>query len=169
MKGLNEQLLQPLPTPQELYTSLNIPLPKKAIAKSSMKGKSTATIIFPAQLGTGEDYNDLVVSLMNDHNINAYTVRLKRIDWPIGLLPSFFSKDYIDGTLKPSKALTFYLKAVDVAVQKAINDAKTNGVELQDLQINLLAHSIGTNMYVFYVFMCVCLYVCMYVCTYVCM
>ena len=141
IKGLNEQLME-APTSEELYKSLNIPIPKKVIA-SGTKGKATATIILPAQLGTGDDYDDLVESLKNDHDINAYTVPLKRLDWPIGLIPSLFSRDYLESTLKPSKVLKFYLKAVDTAVQQAIDDAKADGIDLKDLRINLLAHSIG--------------------------
>ena len=141
LKGLSEESSYS-PTPSELYRKLNISPPKKALA-SRAQGKVSATIIFPAQLGTKEDYEDLVACLMNDHNIKAYVVPLSRLDWPLGLLPSFFSRDYFDGTLKPSKALSFYLKAVDAAVQEAIDDAAADGIEIQDLRINLLAHSIG--------------------------
>jgi hypothetical protein len=40
---------------------------------------------------------------------------MNRLDWILGLIPSFFSKSYFEGTLIPSKTLAFYLKKVDEA------------------------------------------------------
>ena len=57
-------------------------------------------VIFPAQLGTEEDYEELSAALLRQAGLQAYTAPLSRLDWPLGLVPSFFSKDYLDGTLK---------------------------------------------------------------------
>ena len=104
--------------------------------KGSGKSLSSVAILFPAQLGTLEDYSgeshiypflifltaicillDLSESLLNLHGVKCYTAPLKRIDWPLGLVPSFFSKEYLDGTLEPSKTLSFYFRRIDEAVQ----------------------------------------------------
>jgi alpha-beta hydrolase superfamily lysophospholipase len=56
-------------------------------------------------------------------------------DWA-GLAPSFFSSDYWNGTLRPSRTLQFYLKRIDETVERVSN-------EFPGCTINIIAHSIG--------------------------
>ena len=95
------------------------------------------TIILPAQLCEQNDYDELTDNLKKTNpNSKYYTVALTRLDWVLGLLPSFFSKNYFEGNLLPAQTLNFYLKKVDEAVIKAIQE---NGA----VEISLVAHSIG--------------------------
>ena len=61
----------------------------------------------------------------------------------VGLLPSAVSRDYLEGTLKPSKTLQFYFNKVDEAVERAI--AGTGSDPNTEIEINIIAHSIGGN------------------------
>ena len=110
--------------------------PKTTAKKNNNSGKRVA-IIFPAQLGTEADYEELSLSFLEKLNLPAYTAPLSRLDWPVGLIPSFFSRDYLEGTLKP-KTLSFYFAKVDEAVSKAL-------LENPDAELVLVAHSIGGN------------------------
>ena len=139
----------PVPTPASASASaqktiVKVPLAKKkttppttmkiATKNNRNSGKRVA-IIFPAQLGTENDYEELSLSLLQKLNLPAYTAPLSRLDWPIGLIPSFFSRDYLEGTLTP-KTLSFYFAKVDEAVSKAL-------LENPEAELVLVAHSIG--------------------------
>jgi len=106
------------------------------------KNKRRVAIIFPAQLATGDDYLELseTIRKLSQGSIKCYPAPLQRFDWPIGLIPSFFSKEYITGKLKPSEALSFYLKKVDEAVSAALLEL---GDEAIDAELILVGHSIG--------------------------
>lgn len=106
---------------------------------SKKKSKKTKVgIILPAQLSTNDDYIDLIDTLNSSNNkLKYYTVKMNRLDWILGLIPSFFSKAYFAGTLIPSKTLAFYLKKVDEAVLNAVLENDGN------IDVTLIAHSIG--------------------------
>lgn len=106
----------------------------KSPIKETGPEPETVTIIFPCQLGEKADYDPLVETL-SQRGVTAVAAPLGRLDWPIGLLPSFFSSDYLQGTLKP-KTLTFYFKKVDEAVAEVLR-------EKPNARINILGHSIG--------------------------
>ena len=113
---------------------------KKAQKSKSSRQVQRVAIIFPAQLSTAEDYEELSASVekLSSDGIRCYAAPLSRIDWPAGLLPSFFSKDYFVGTLKPVETLAFYLKKIDEAVALALNDNMD-----KDVEFTLIGHSIG--------------------------
>ena len=130
-------------------TVTKVPLAKKTtttakIATTNSKSRGSnrninrVAIIFPAQLGTEDDYQELSMSLFEKLNLPAYTAPLSRLDWPIGLVPSFFSREYLEGTLTP-KTLSFYFTKVDEAVSKAL-------LENPNSELVLVAHSIGGNL-----------------------
>ena len=77
--------------------------------KKNKKIKRSVTLIFPAQLSSGKDYDQLIEDLRDQYNIESYSVPLSFIDWPTGLLPSFFSRDYLLGTLKPMYIFIIYI------------------------------------------------------------
>ena len=108
--------------------------------KNSSRPLQRVAIIFPAQLSTAEDYEELSASIekLSFNGIRCYAAPLSRIDWPAGLLPSFFSKEYFVGALKPVETLAFYLKRIDEAVALALNDHGD-----KDVEISLVGHSIG--------------------------
>jgi hypothetical protein len=108
----------------------------KTVKRKPSDKDNSVVIIFPAQLGTEDDYSELSASITDNTDIKTYTTPLSRIDWPVGLLPSFFTKEYLSGNLEPSRTLSFYLKKVDEAVDIAMK-------ENPDAEITLLAHSIG--------------------------
>jgi hypothetical protein len=39
--------------------------------------------VFPAQLGTGDDYEELSAALKEAVGLKAYTAPLTRLDWPV--------------------------------------------------------------------------------------
>jgi len=113
--------------------------------KSSGKGRSVMTssrsrpprvvIVFPAQIGIEEDYDELSEAILRSTGMKTYVTPLTRLDWPLGLIPSFFSKEYLEGTLTP-RTLSFYFQKVDIAVSKAL-------AENPETEFLLLGHSIG--------------------------
>lgn len=77
-------------------------LPPINVDKSKNKAETVA-LLFPAQLGTEQDYDELAQTIIEQSEgkvSRAVTVPLTRLSWPIGLLPSFLSPDYIQGTLR---------------------------------------------------------------------
>ncbi|KAJ1440261.1 hypothetical protein B484DRAFT_323088 [Ochromonadaceae sp. CCMP2298] len=95
--------------------------PKTQSQKGNKASSRRVAIIFPAQLGTGADYTDLVEAIAQETRqggtglgqggqgmgqgtgmggVKAYVAPLSRINWPLGLLPSFFSPDYAMATLQ---------------------------------------------------------------------
>mmetsp|Transcript_28894 Transcript_28894/g.41176 ORF Transcript_28894/g.41176 Transcript_28894/m.41176 type:complete len:578 (-) Transcript_28894:42-1775(-) len=121
-------------------TNKKIALP--SFINKKQKKKRRVAIIFPAQLSTEDDYLELseTIEKLSQSTIKCYPTPLKRFDWPIGLIPSFFSKEYITGTLKPTEALSFYLKKVDEAVSSAMKEL---GDDSMDAELILVGHSIG--------------------------
>ena len=111
-------------------------LTKTAAARNKTPaGAKKVVVVFPAQLGAADDYAELCQGLRDAVGVPAYVAPLAWLDWPVGLIPSFFSQDYLQGTLKP-KTLAFYFDKVDVAVRQALE-------ENPSAEIVLLAHSIG--------------------------
>ena len=114
--------------------------------KKGQQGKAQSrkiqrvAIIFPAQLATAEDYSELsdIIERTSNNDIRCYAAPITRFEWPVGLLPSFFSKEYFLGKLKPVDTLGFYLKKVDEAVELALSEHSDKDVELI-----LIGHSIG--------------------------
>ena len=43
-------------------------------------------IIFPAQLGTKEDYEELSSDIFEAVQLKSYTAPLTRLDWPVSVL-----------------------------------------------------------------------------------
>jgi len=116
---------------------------RKNVPKSDVTCSSKRiAIIFPAQLGTKDDYKGLeaVLSTLSNGTLTAYTAPLERINWPVGLLPSFFSSNYVSGTLKPNEVLGFYFNRIDEAIARAYLD---NLNEERELEFVLVGHSIG--------------------------
>lgn len=62
---------------------------KKALKQPTVASKRIA-IIFPAQLGTKDDYKELetVLSALSNGTLTAYTAPLERINWPVSAFPS---------------------------------------------------------------------------------
>jgi hypothetical protein len=126
-------------------TSIDKParLMKTALTKVASRGsavrgrgkKPRVIVIFPAQLGIEEDYEELSATILKAAGLNSYVTPLSRLDWPVGLIPSFFSKEYLEGKLTP-RTLEFYFKKVDGAVSRAL-------AENPEAEIVLLGHSIG--------------------------
>ena len=118
-------------------------LPFGSLSRANSR-KRRVVVIFPQQLGSEGDYLALSDSLKEylPGNSQIVTVPLTRLDWPIGLVPSFFSKEYRDGTLTPGKALRFYLEKANKAVQEATR-AVLAEEENADVEISVVAHSIG--------------------------
>jgi len=111
-----------------------------AAAAAKKRPRSTAAILFPSQLGTQHDYDSFKQNLADElgaDSLKVYVAPLERLDWPLGLVGSFFTKEFIEGKLEPSKTLAFYFKRVDEAVEKAL--AETG----PDAELVLLSHSIG--------------------------
>jgi hypothetical protein len=69
----------------------SLPTALKSVSRnaaiSSVKKGSTkperVVIVFPAQLGTGEDYEELSAALKGAVGLKAYTAPLTRLDWPV--------------------------------------------------------------------------------------
>ena len=120
-------------------------------SKIRSKIRKRVAIILPAQLSTDSDYRELIETISTESKVKsisksfsgkAYACSLKKIDWPLGLLPSFFSKKYIEGKLVPSESLRFYFKAIDNTVEQAL---MTNAESVDNLEFTLIGHSIGTS------------------------
>lgn len=110
----------------------------KVAGKGAQQGRRKnprVVVIFPAQLGIEEDYEELSATILQAAGLNSYVTPLSRLDWPMGLIPSFFSKEYLEGKLTP-RTLEFYFKKVDKAVSRALT-------ENPEAEIVLLGHSIG--------------------------
>jgi hypothetical protein len=67
-----------------------------SISKNAFKSPTAAissskriAIIFPAQLGTKDDYKELetVLSSLSNGTLTAYTAPLERFNWPVSALP----------------------------------------------------------------------------------
>lgn len=115
------------------------PPPKPAPSSSAKKPKGErpqAIILFPSQLGTMYDYDDFQKNVQKESNLKMYITPLERLDWPLGLVGSFFTKEFIEGRLEPSKTLAFYFRRVDEAVEQALAENPT-------AELVLLSHSIG--------------------------
>ena len=69
-------------------------LSKKKKTKTT-KTKKRVCVIFPQQLGAQDDYTALGASIKAMSGLDTVTVPLSRLDWPVGLLPSFFSREYV--------------------------------------------------------------------------
>ncbi len=56
---------------------------------AAISGSKRIAIIFPAQLGTKDDYKELevVLSALSNGTLTAYTAPLQRINWPVSALP----------------------------------------------------------------------------------
>lgn len=116
--------------------------------KTKAKGKGKVVLVFPQQFGCQGDYEDLRSSLeqrMNDKDngggkVSVVTVPLTRLDWPLGLVPSFFSPEYREGRLTPRQTLGFYFTAVDKAVVSALSALD---VSVEEADISIVSHSIG--------------------------
>jgi hypothetical protein len=98
-------------------------------------------IILPAQLGVESDYHELE-ELLKIRGLQCVTAPLRRIDWPLGLLPSALSADYVKGTLTTS-TLNFYFRKIDDAVRKALEEVKEGNEVEEDSSLILIGHSIG--------------------------
>ena len=107
----------------------------KRPATTKNVGAKKVVVVFPAQLGAAGDYAELSLALRDVVGLPTYVAPLAWLDWPVGLLPSFFSQDYLQGTLKP-RTLAFYFEKVDAAVRQALE-------ENPSAELVLLAHSIG--------------------------
>ncbi len=112
--------------------------------------KRKVVVIFPQQLGAESDYNDLEEQLraILPPDSRVITVPLTRLDWPLGLLPSFFSREYREGCLTPKGALRFYLERADTAVAEAVEAVEANSDKDEEnidveVEISVVAHSIG--------------------------
>lgn len=111
----------------------------KTFQTKNQKSKASI-IILPSQLGVADDYNELKETLtrfsQDKLTSRIFVTPLQRFDWIQGLLPSFISMDYLQGTLKPQTTLSFYFKKIDLAIEQAlVNDP--------DTKLILLGHSIG--------------------------
>jgi len=135
-----ESTSSPSPAPAVIPSSSasKIRLNAKKSSKTSLASSpaTSSVIIFPQQFGTQGDYEALETSVQNMTGLSCFTAPLRLLDWPIGLAPTFFSKDYVEAKLKPSKALRFYFERVDEAVQSALS-------KTPDTKLVILAHSIG--------------------------
>lgn len=60
---------------------------KKEIQQLAKAGgkveKAAVVIIFPAQLGTQEDYEELSTDIFQAVQLKSYTAPLTRFDWPV--------------------------------------------------------------------------------------
>lgn len=92
-------------------------------------------ILCPAQLSIPEDYVDMI-GVLNSRGHQVYGAKLTRPGWILGLLPSFFTREYLNGTLTPTKTLQFYYDGIDAALQD-LNREKP------DEPFHLIGHSIG--------------------------
>lgn len=93
-------------------------------------------VICPQQFGGKPgDYTTLI----NDLRKNGHPVYLARISWLgwLSIIKSVPTKAYFKGELEPSKALPFYMDAINDAVQRM------NENEGDDIEYSLLSHSIG--------------------------
>ena len=68
---------------------------KKKKKTKTTKTKKRVCVIFPQQLGAQDDYTALGASIKAMSGLDTVTVPLSRLDWPVGLLPSFFSREYV--------------------------------------------------------------------------
>ena len=114
------------------------------------KKKRKVVVIFPQQLGAESDYYDLEEQLrvILPPDSKVITVPLTRLDWPVGLLPTFFSREYREGSLTPRGALRFYLERADKAVAEAVQAVETSCDKSEEdanveVEISVVAHSIG--------------------------
>lgn len=126
----NNRLSWPWPSLVSAFASPRTPPKQKPVDR-----RPAVTIILPCQLGEQGDYGPLVQAL-GARGVNTVVTPLQRLDWPVGLIPSFFSADYFRGTLKPGSTLGFYCKKIDEAVADLLK-------ECPEAEINLLGHSIG--------------------------
>jgi hypothetical protein len=133
---------QKLQKPKVIGITRRLPLPQRRIVKR-------AAIIFPAQLATQEDYAEMATEMERQaaargRPLKVYVAPLRRTDWPVGLLPSFFSSAYWQGKLEPASTMGFYLRKVDEALSLALEDLRASHVgEDKELQLSLVGHSIG--------------------------
>ena len=73
----------------------------KTKGKPTIPKKKKVCLILPAQLSRKTDYQDLErVLLEAKEELVAFTAPLVFSDWILGLLPSFFSKEYFFGKLE---------------------------------------------------------------------
>jgi len=129
-----------------LLKKSNVATDKKAAVAAAVESppqqpkktkKSRVAILFPSQLGTRHDYDDFTAIVSSElGGIKTYVTPLERLDWPLGLVGTFFTPEFLQAKLVPSKTLVFYFKRVDEAVALALK-------ENPDAEIVLLSHSIG--------------------------
>ena len=106
-------------------------------SRKQFQNTKSINIIFPAQLGTFEDYIEFADLIESKTNIPTFIPNFKRLDWPIGLLPSALSKDYFQSQLKPNSTLSFYYKKIDESLKEALRQYP------QIESVNIIGHSIG--------------------------
>ena len=70
------------------------PLPAVASKEKSRKKKPCVAILFPSQLGTVNDYDDFTALIEKEAGIKVYVSPLERLDWPLGLVGTFFTRDF---------------------------------------------------------------------------
>lgn len=130
-----------------LLERANVSTDKKAAAAAALRlgpaedqtSNSTpqrVAVLLPSQLGTKRDYDEFRKDFERESGMKMYITPLERLDWPKGLVGSFFTKEFLEGRLLPRQTLSFYFKRVDEAVAAAL--AENPGAE-----IVLLSHSIG--------------------------
>ena len=106
------------------------------VSPPAAKAPTTVGILFPSQLGTRHDYADFKASVESELGLKLFITPLERLDWPLGLIGTFFSKEFLDGKLLPAKTLAFYFNKVDEAVADAL-------AANPDAEIAIISHSIG--------------------------
>ena len=78
--------------------------------KNSAGRRPQAVIVFPAQLGTVDDYEELTFDVAEAIGLKMYTAPLSRLDWPVGAVavrnthatlckPNTRSDTYVDQSL----------------------------------------------------------------------
>lgn len=130
-----------------LLERANISTDKKAAAAAALRlpessnvGSSSqpqrVAVLLPSQLGTVNDYDEFQRDFEREAGMRMFITPLERLDWPRGLVGSFFTKAFLQGKLQPRETLKFYFQKVDEAVAAAL-------AESPEAEIVLISHSIG--------------------------
>lgn len=92
-----------------------------------------AVVICPQQFGGKPgDYTALTQKL-REYGHPVYVTRISALDW-LSITKSVFTEAYFKGELEPSKALSFYMTAVNNSIKRLPTD---------DTEFSILSHSIG--------------------------
>jgi len=92
----------------------------------------SSVVLCPQQFGGKPGDYTVLIRQLRERGHPVYLVRLSALDW-LSILKSAFTLDYFKGELEPSKALPFYMNAINDAIQRMP----------EDKEYTLLSHSIG--------------------------